>query len=84
MPCKVLRHCPLLTSHKRTVWSSLPLARVFPSGLKATDSNSIGMTLQGVEALAAAHLPQAHCLIFTPAGKDFPSGLKATDQTQSE
>src|SRR5258708_23751545 len=39
-PCRMVSTFLLLTSHKRTVRSKLPLARVLPSGLKATDLRS--------------------------------------------
>ena len=64
----------LTTAHlpQAHVWSPLPLARVFPSGLKATDLDHISVALQSVEALTTAHLPQAHRLVITATGKDLP------------
>ena len=79
MPCEVLRSVPVSASHKRTVLSSLPLASVRPSGLKAT------LLTQSVCPVSVPDMRA--CLRSTTHGVVHPSCERATpteSNTQDE
>ena len=62
---------PVATSHNRTVPSSLPLARVLPSGLNATETDdAAGVAGERAADLAAGgHVPQPHRAVVAAAGQ---------------
>ena len=60
--------------------SSLPLARVLPSGLNATELTPSVWPVSGCADLTVAgHIPQPHRLVALPLARVLPSGLNATD-----
>ena len=57
------------TSHNRTVPSALPLARVLPSGLNATEKTESVCACEGRDTAEADHVPQPHRAIAAAAGQ---------------
>ena len=73
---------PVATSHNRTVPSSLPVARVLPSGLNATDQTAPACAVRGLPIwrwVATSHNRTVPSSL--PVARVLPSGLNATDQT---
>ena len=74
----------LATSHSRTVLSPLPLARVLPSGLNATEKTLPVWPVSGAPTgrwLATSH--SRTVLSSLPLARVLPSGLNATESTVS-
>ena len=68
---------PVATSHSRTVPSSLPLARVLPSGLNATEQTRAGVAGEGAaDRVAGGHVPQPHRVIVAAAGQGLAVGAE--------
>src|SRR5215472_3646149 len=73
---------PVVTSHNRTVPSWLPVARVLPSGLNATDQTPPACAMRGLPIwrwVATSHSRAVPS--WPPVARVLPSGLNATDQT---
>src|SRR5262249_10151659 len=72
---------PLATSHSLIVWSALPVARVLPSGLKATElSQSVCPVRVAVRwPVATSHNLRA---VPPPEASVLPSGLKDRKSTK--
>ena len=83
---------PLETSHTLTVesmcltdrGSPLPLARVVPSGLKATELTTSECPLRVRNSVPVETSHSFMVLSQLPLARVFPSGLKATEATRSE
>ena len=73
------------TSHKITVSSSLPVARVCPSGANATDAHGVGVAGQRVaDGCGRAGSPTSHKITVLsplPVARVCPSGANATEHT---
>jgi hypothetical protein len=62
-------------SHSRTVWSSLPVARVCPSGLNATDQTGSVWPVRGSPGAGVGRVggvPQPHRLVAAGGGQGVP------------
>ena len=66
-------------SHNRTVLSLLPLAIIFPSGLKATGRTAFPCPLKGLPIGLPFKSHNLTVLSLLPLAIIVPSGLKATD-----
>ena len=75
-PVRVLKLLPLATSHSLRDWSSLKLARVSPSGLKATAQNPLSVILESPQAIPCLNIPEFDGLIFAGCSELLAIGAK--------
>ena len=65
-PLRANSSLPVALSQIFTVWSLLPEARRWPSGLNATLMDQTGMALEGEQLLAGRAVPDLHRLVIAP------------------
>ena len=73
-----------VTFHSRTVWSALPVARVCPSGLNATETTAGRCPISWPSGMGWAGSVTFHSrtvLSALPVARVCPSGANATDKT---
>src|SRR2546421_10778757 len=76
----ILRGSPLLASQSISVPSWLPLAMVFPSGLKAIDQTQLPWPCSIWRQFPVVTFHTRMVLSWLPLATLSPSGLKATDR----
>src|SRR5216684_3777537 len=72
---------PLATSHSLTVLSSLPLARIFPSGLKVTELTRPECPVSDRNSAPVVRSHNLIVLSSPPQANVLPSGPNATEST---